>query len=252
MGVLGGVDIATGFLLALLGERPRLETEGRLLAASHALLARELLKLDLTSGEKHLEDRFQSLIIPLLHNQFSLRCSRIQKGYEEIQSYYFTEGLVVNHSLHQEVVSGLRSLAGRDEVLAECLNYFSLPKSTAEGKELSAGIIGEISAEDLDAARNHLPELSLAQITSQLISAGLSEAYAEPFAVSLQTGDWRGSINRIETVGKQAISKHGFLILHSLSTSWLLNIVSMGKTAQLEIYMGNTSIFEHFFRSLTE
>ena len=40
MGVLGGSETAHGFLASLLGERPKKEIEGRLLAASHSLVSR--------------------------------------------------------------------------------------------------------------------------------------------------------------------------------------------------------------------
>ncbi len=245
MGVLGGTEIATGFLLALLGERPRLETEGRLLAASHALVARGYLDFNPDTGEKWLGDGLEEVIRPIVQNDFSIRCSKAASGHETVLSLYISKGELVMHRLHREVVSRLEQIPDASSAQEQCLKFFGLPTDTpAPQKPLAT-----FSADLIDRLRQEAIERPTGEIASQLVEHGVSADAAAKLSEDIKQQEYRGSVIRIEMQGGQAVSNRGFLILQASERAWIMNI-EPSTPPKMSLYPGCQAVFTELFSAL--
>ena len=246
MGVLGGTDTAVGFLLALLGERPHLETEGRLLAASHALVARGYLDFDAKTGDKWLTEGLRRVVMPMLQNDFSIRCSWAAKGHEDILTLYAASGKLAVHQLHREVVSLLQQLSDWKAAQNHLLTFFDLP--TIDGGE-SPDKLATLPADLVDTLRRGTKSRSLERTTSQLRAHGVPEDAATELAADLRQHGHRGSIIRITRQGDQVVSNQGFLILKAEKRSWFL-VIHPDDEPLMDIYAGSPALFKQLFTSL--
>lgn len=246
MGVLGGTDTAIGFLLALLGERPRLETEGRLLAASHALVARGLLDFDAQTGDKWLAEDLRLLVEPMLHNDFSLRCSWAKEGREDVLTLYAAAAEVLMHRLHRAVVSHLQRLSDWDVARQQLSMFLDLPRS---GEEESFEPLATFSADLIDTLRKEAPNRSRQEIAAQLQTQGVPDGAATKLAADLQQHEYRGSIIKITGQNDHVVANQGFLILKTEKRSWFL-VIHPDDEPMLTLYPGSPTLFERLFTSL--
>jgi len=245
MGVLGGVDTAIGFLLAILGERPRLETEGRLLAASHALIARDYLDFDAETGEKWLDEGLKNAVMAMMRNDYSLRCSRIANGRELNKNLYVWGDGLIAHTLHREVVSQLELMAYWETARMHCRTFFPFPSE----QETETAILATFPADLIDQIRMTVFERSVDEIAAELMRYEISQATAKQFAADIRQQDYRGSVMKIEMSQDQPISNHGFLILAAGERYWLMDI-EPSSAPQIKLYAGNEATFHQLFSSL--
>jgi hypothetical protein len=245
MGVLGGVDTAIGFLLAILGERPRLETEGRLLAASHALIARNYLDFNAKTGEKWLDEGLKDAVMAMMRNDYSLRCSRIANGEELNKNLYVWGDALIAHILHREVVSQLESIADWETARTHCRTFFSFPSD----QETETVILATFPADLIDQIRMTASDRSVNEIAAELMGYEMSREMAKQFATDIKQQDYRGSVMKIEMSQDQPISNHGFLILTAGDRYWLMDI-DPSPAPQIRLYAGNEATFQQLFSSL--
>ncbi len=246
MGVLGGADAATGYLLGILGQRPRQEVEGRLLAAAHGLVARSYLDFDATTGSSWLTDQLAEMIKPVARNDYTLRMSRISGGREEIATLYVSgEGLVL-HQLHQSVVSHLLQVPDLASAQEQCLIFFDLSNDS----ELSTQSLAKIPADLVDDLRRNDQAQPVEVAISELVSHGLRVEQAAKLANDLRNHDGRGSIARLETQGDEVVSQRGMLVLKGVQRSWLFNILP-AESGALEVFSGSPVVFGKLFTALT-
>lgn len=246
MGVLGGTDAATGYLLGVLGQRPRLEVEGRLLAAAHGLVARGYLDFDAATGTSWLTDQLAEMIKPVVRNDYTLRLSRTSHGREEIATMYVSDEGLVLHQLHQGVVSRLLrvpDLAGAQE---QCLLFFGL----SNGAVATAQSLAKIPADLVDALRRNDQAQSVEEAVAELASHGLKSDHAAKLAEDLRNDDNRSSIVRLETQGDEVVSQRGMLILKGVQRNWLFNILP-AESGALEVFSGSPVVFGKLFAALT-
>lgn len=245
MGVVGGIDTAVGFLLGTLGQRPRPEVEGRLLAAAHSLIARGYLEFDGITGSSWLTDSLARMVQPLVHSRYILRLSRTSGEEEEIATLYTSDEGMVLQRFQRGVVSHLLSLAHMTEARDQCQLFFGLMNET----EASSVSLGRISADTLDALRRSSQERSVEAIAAELTSYGLEPVPALKLAEDLRSDAGRGSIVRLETQGEEVISQRGMLILKGNRRNWLFEI-SPAEADVLHVYWGTPTVFGTLFMRL--
>lgn len=246
MGVLGGIDTAIGFLLGTLGQRPRLEVEGRLLAAAHSLVARGYLAFDVTTSSSWLTDSLAKLVQPIVRNHHILRLSRTKGGEEDIATLYASnEGMVFQH-LQRGVVSRLLFLADAVDARDQCLLFFDL----TNGTEAFSEPLGTIAANTIDILRRSASERSLEATAAELASHGLEPTQALRLAEDLRHDMGRGSIVRLESQGEEVVSQRGMLILKGDHRNWLFEI-SPAEEEVLHVYLGTPAVFDILFMRLT-
>lgn len=246
IGVLGGSETATGFLLGILGQRPQVEMEGRLLAAAHGLVARGYLEFDASLRSYWLLEPLQSIITPLVQSEYSLRCSRVQNGQESIATLYVSTTGAVLYQLYKSVASSLRLLSTMDQALKMCWNYLQLADTLDEKSE----VLATISEDLLDSLRQESQIRTVAETAGRLVSQGLADDRAEQLAQDLHTERARSSIVRLNEIGDEVVSNHGFLILKGDQRNWFFRIDPIEPT-KLHIFPGTLPIFQQLFDSLS-
>ncbi|MEM4202904.1 MAG: hypothetical protein QXS54_02425 [Candidatus Methanomethylicaceae archaeon] len=245
IGILGDVEAASGFLLGTLGQRPRLEVEGRLLAAAHGLIARGYLELDVVTNSSRLKDGLTRMVQPIVDGHYTLRLSRVKDGEEEVATLYVSETGMVLHRLEHGVVSHLLSLADAADVQAQCRSFFGL----TEAPETASECLGKIPADTLDALRRNSQGRPVEELAAEIASYGLGPLRALDLAQALRRETARGSIVRLETKGDEIVSQRGLLLLEGQRSWWLFEI-SPTETDVLSVYLGTPAVFDQLFMRL--
>lgn len=247
MGVIGGSDMAAGFLLALLGERSTEEQNGRLLAASHALVARELMSFDIETAEKSLRSDFAAIIRLLVDSQFIIRLTNFAERGEETISFYFGDNGVVEHTLQQEVVSRLRWHKDVRSVRFQSQEFFGI--SFEDNHPQGAQPLINVPASMLDAVRDRRNEISAENVAERLILGGMPTTHAHAFAIDLFASSARGSVLRIERKDNQTVADNGLLLMFGRERSWILEIVPQDPP-MLNVFAGTSAIFDALLTKL--
>jgi hypothetical protein len=245
LGILGGADVARGFLLSILGERPRQDLEQRLLTASHSLMARGYLELE---GEtKCLDQRLSDTVGPLLRNEFSLRCSRSAAGAEQILNYYVQGSALLEQETIKAVLFRLQIISGLPAALERSAEFFDLPrKGAAKGPDEA---MGTIAVSLMEKARESVPSSSKQQVAALFVSARLSPDVAADLAEDLFELEYRGSVIRIEREDERMVSNTGFLLLKGARRFWILDIVPRDPPL-LNVFRGTSQRYRAFFDKL--
>lgn len=248
MGVLGGVDVANGYLTALLGERPQREMEGRLLAASHSLVARGQLEFDPGTGDKHLSAELAGMVGVLIRNDYFLRCTRASEGREEIVNFYVAGGHCIEHRLEKSVAACLTELSSCDEIVEQAVTFFDLHVgSDAEEHAQSVGAIPAALFEKIGQERLHAtPE----QIAAQLTAGGLPASAASAMAADLSSLAYRGSVMKVMMRSGALVADAAFLIFKGSHGYWILEVVAE-EPPNLRVFVGGLDQFRRSIQALT-
>lgn len=247
VGVLGGTEVARGYLTALLGERPQQELEGRLLAASHALVARGYLDFDAASGDKKLKPDLAPLVDALIQHDYFLQCTRAGSGQEAVLNFHVTSDLYVAHWIEKSVVAHLEALTGQADVVARAGAFFDISASSAfaDGPQQ----LGTIPADLLQKIGQSLAKTTPEQIAAQLNAAGLPVDIARPLAEDLHAPTFRGSVMKVKVGDVGILSDRGFLIFQGLHGCWFFEILP--KTPpMLDVCVGSLEQFHRLFQAL--
>jgi hypothetical protein len=219
MGVEGGAEVASDFLSTLLGPRPRIEVEGRLLAASHGLVSRGLLDFEIETGAKRLTPDLATAILPLLANNCSIRCSRIIRGEEDVMTFFVASSTVIEHRLDRQIVSRLEFKNSVDDAVERCVQFFELESLAAPSCVVEPLV--EMPVDLLDSVRSQLTRFDDGEIALQLEQAGMTSSDAKELTVDLKQADQYSSVTRIEQRNGQAVADEGFLLLKRENRLWL-------------------------------
>jgi len=247
MGILGGADVSSGFLMATLGERSRQEIEGRLLAASHSLISRGYLDFDLESQTKRLDKALSNVVNVLLQNDYSIRCSRSAKGVEQVLNYFIRGRTIVEHRIVKEVVCRLELIPNTRAVVERSGDFFSITRRAKAGDRSEA--VGTIPVSLLEQAKEGAFDLSREQVAALFMDAGLSADTAKKLAEDFSEPEYRGSIIRIENENGQMISNWGLLLLKGPHRFWILEIVPHDPP-MVKVYPGTYQQYRDSFQML--
>ena len=218
IGVAGGVEAASGFLLAIFGERPQMETEGRLLAASHALVARGYLDFDHDTNEKWLDEDFLELIKPMVSYKYSLRADKITTGGESIISLYITSQKIVVHHIDNSVVSVIESLEDQRAIQDSLVRFYGLP--TVVKSEFTA----TVSRTLLKDLKYQSVITSEEKVTRKLLEQGLSTEMVDALISSLKRPAYRGSITKISPPESEIVAERTLLLVSDQNFFWGFDI----------------------------
>ncbi|OQA19863.1 MAG: hypothetical protein BWY63_01635 [Chloroflexi bacterium ADurb.Bin360] len=247
MGVLGGTEVANGYLASLLGERPQREVEGRLLAASHGLVARGHLELDPVTGDKQLSVELANLVGVLLQNDYFLRCTRVAAGREEIVNFYVSGDTYVEHRLDKAVVAWVSALSGREEIGRQAAEFFDL--KPAHKFTAPASSVGAIPALLFEKIGQSSLNANAKQIAAQLVTGDLSVDIAHAMAADLASLTCRGSVMKILVRDGAFISDDAFLIFKGPQGYWILEVVSQ-EPSMLQVFVGTPDQFSRSIQTL--
>lgn len=247
MGVLGGTDVAGGFLVSLLGNKSSEALDERLTAASHSLVSRGYMSFDLEHQTMRLDEGFGSVVGFLLHNDFSIRCSRVMRDKEVLLTYFFEKGTFVEHKIMRVVSSSLEIVSDPEEVLKRTTEFFSIGGTDPAMHAVAS--IGTINAELPQQARDLAQAGSRERGLTLLEAAGLSTGVATNLLTDLLDMEFLGSASRIANEDGQLIANRGFLVLKGQQRLWILNIVPT-EPPMLELLEGSRLLYHDLFRAL--
>jgi hypothetical protein len=247
MGLVGEPAAARGFLVSLLGDLEEPEMEGHLYAASHSLMARGLLHLNVAERTQRLDESLASMVDTVLHYDFSVQCSRSAGPAETTPPLvlFFAGRRIVGQTLDAGVISSLEEISDEAEAAARCGAFYDAPDLGNESPEL----LGAIPVAVLDRAAE-IPAPQLEELHNWLIEAGLPGEIAAGLAEDLRAQEYRGSIIRIDrtdrTDGREAdaggaLSSTGLLLLRSARRLWVMELVS-GDPLRLSVYRGGRGL----------
>lgn len=199
MGFLGGADVAASFLETILGKQNKDNLSGRVTAASHSLIARELLTLDLVTGENSLEETFSQLVRAMMESGRSIRAQQMADGQEATLTCFVHNGILAAHELELGVVSVLEKLQGKDTLLQRLMDFVAPPEGTAVSPS-----IGQISTDTLQLVRQLAAQNKTNEVKSALAGHLLGGVVEELTADLLKDHIAWGSILSLVTSSRDA------------------------------------------------
>lgn len=220
LSLLGKPEVGKGLLISELGQIGPEEERGRLSAATHTLMAKELLSFHEDQLQPSVS--FVNLVTPLVNCDFSFRCSRTRENAsEQVLIFYFRQGHIVRHEIRHSVIHYLTKIDDIDQVVKETDLFFEL--SGAKPFSTTTGRLTQLQLEEV----RHSANASINIAKEYLSQQGISGEFNQLFAEDLHTPEYRGSALRVETsLDNQLISNAGFMLLHGNSGRlWFLEIV---------------------------
>ncbi len=244
MGVLQGSSQAGAFLKSMIGEREQKEIEGRLIAAAHSLLAHGWLSLE--DEHLNLNDDLHAKILHLAESSYSIRMSKTVRGREEIVSYFFRGGQIIEFRLENAVVSCLETIDDRESFLNRARTFWEISADVQEERLSEEAIVpGDI----LDIVRKDAETGKKERALELLVSKGVKESTGAQLVNDMESANWRGSILRMEPNGDLVSAERGFLLLKGMERLWLFALVEK-PTPEVHIFPGNSRTFHELLMEL--
>ena len=218
LNLAGSPEAAKQLLIQNFGEMNEDEERGRLLAASHSLMAKGLVKVnnDLTILDKKYAEFVQSIFA----NEFYIRFSKNLPEAEEILIHYFQDERIISHQVTSGVVHELNPVTDFDKVVRSGIEFFELD-STEDFDSFEVDVAYSL-LETIKAEAVTQPD----KIVSEIDSIGVPEPTCHLLAEDLIQPAYYGSVMRLEIVEEELRSDRGFLILRGKKRCWLFRILS--------------------------
>lgn len=248
---LGRSELAASFLKTTVGDLHPDNLTGRLTAASHSLIARDLFALTSDSGTPALDEQLAQTLQVVLDADHSLRCSRSTGtiGEEAVLTLYLKGERLVSNRMIQEVVAHLLPL-DRAELATQLLAFIGDGVGTlGEGNEA----LGTISADQLQLVRREAVNRPIETVVARLdpyFPRTVAEAIAGDFARPSVT--W-GSVIRLasqEVADRDRDDSAGLLYAAVDGRLWLFHIAPDNQ-AVAHAYRGDRALLEQLVESLT-
>lgn len=245
LSMLGNPALGKGILVSELGQISSEEERGRLSAATHTLMAKEILSLK----EKKLTPAasFLNLITPLINCDFSIRCSRTAENeLDQVLLFYFRQSLIVKHEIQHSVIHELTEVTNTEQVIKDTSLFFELdnlkPFSVATQK---------LTQTQLENARKYSAE-SVNKTKSYLLVQGFPDIFSQWFAEDLHEAEYRGSTMRVETSPRnELVSDVGFMLLKGTSGRlWFLEIIPKSDKPYVNLNPLSMSVFTETLQTL--
>lgn len=170
LNLMGYPIVAKGFLVSQLGNIAAEEERGRLMAANHTLLAKDIITLE--EGQLHIAAPYSELLDLLPNNDYAVRCILVSQGdTQRMLTYYIRGEQIVEQQIAFGVVHSLRTISSLDEV-SEAI-YSLLEIHTLQGMDHVTEYLSQAELEglttvytDMTAASNRLQKLGWAKETA--------------------------------------------------------------------------------------
>lgn len=240
LGLAGSPETAKGLLLSNYAEMNSDEERGRLLAANHSLMARNLLTL---KEEPSLDKNLTQVIRFIFQNDFILRLSKGSGETEQLHTFYFRKAQIVGHEIDRGVVHHLSSGLSPDDFIAKSLNFYDLSRA----KSKQPGVV--IPYKVLEEARAAAPS-GPARILAILEKAGITTSVSTPLTEDFTQPSYRGSVMRVDYEKNKLVSNRGFLVLRGKARTWLFTIFEKDKEPYVKVFIGTSDVFQQELRAL--
>jgi len=135
MGLFGDYEIAAGYLMTTLGQMEKENLSGRLAAASHSLLARELFRMKSEEDGELVED-LARLVQAMTLAARSVRCEQRSPTSEQAMTCFVHRNDIVYHALEQNVVAELKPLGNANDVLQTIIDFVDMETEGAISEPL--------------------------------------------------------------------------------------------------------------------
>ncbi len=130
MGLLGDYDMAAGYLIATLGPLEEEDLSGRMAAAGHALMARDLLDVEDHPETGKLDETLAHWIRTMMDASRSIRCESTRAGEaDRVMSFFIHDSTIVKHAITHGVVAELEALTSRDDTIQAILEFVGVEKN---------------------------------------------------------------------------------------------------------------------------
>lgn len=219
----GDVEAAYGYLQTMLAVEPERFNDW-MTAASHALVARDLLEVTPDGGYGPLHGDLQRVAKAIVQDQGTLRCHRIRRSGESYDEQFvtvlFTDDMALAHWVEQNVVAMIESLSGSGEAYDRIAAFVGVSQSTAEAE--SSQEVQLLPMDELSRLRemsSKMPSARIAQELRRFLTAPWIDAMADTLA---DPGAWWGDVLRIDRVANEIVAEEGFLFVASSGKAWLL------------------------------
>ncbi len=239
IGLNGEPDIAKKSLVAFTGKSNNDEDRGRLLAASHTLLAKELITLDKDTGKLQLQDDLKHIINIITKYQLSLRFSYGPKMAEKILAYYYLDKKIVKHEILPEAVHRLSWVTDQSQILQDGIHFLGF--NTCKDFKYQEAEIKQSLLEKAKEKVTTQPSIVL----DYLIKAGVSKKNAELLSDDLLHPDYRGSVLRVERKDGGIVSDRGFLVMMRKPRAWIFPVYFKKDEPYVHILSGTDSSFKN-------
>lgn len=236
IGAIGENDVAAGFLRGLLGMRTKEEIDGRLLAASHSLIARGLMTPDFEKDEPVLDPVLADYASVMARCDYSIRCGRSTDDGEDVLTLFVKGDNSIAHRIHLNVVSQISAVASLDDSLPELLGFAGLEPTGKKDEPLPESL-GTLKQTILAELATREAPFGVNDVRSLIESAqtDLPEEIVEMLVASLCSVSDRVGIARIEIRDGEIRSDQGLLLLRSGKALWAL-VLDPSTPEELRVY----------------
>lgn len=238
---LGQRESAAAFLKGTVGDLHPANLTGRLTAASHSLIARGLLTIDLAAGTSAFDPQVEAMLRLLLDAHHTLRCTRsgATPGDEEALTLFVKGDDLLAHELRQGVVVQLETLP-RTDIAARIERFLDVPEGEAA---VSDAPLGMISADTLQIVRREAAERPME--SAARLAANLAEPVARQIVEDFALPETRwGSVLRLVSEGEAAQGRDesaGLLYAALPDRLWLFSIPPENR-AIVHVYRGSRAL----------
>jgi len=243
MGYLGEREAAAGYLIGLIGQQNNDNLTGRIVAASHSLVVRGILKVGTVPTDTALDPTVANLIRGIISAPGSIRCEKRKENRDELITVFLGEHQRIAHYISSEVIVNLEDVTTIEVMQQLITNFVSAPAQSNEK------LLGKIPLVTLEAIRNQLEESDSIEVT-HILSQHLPESIAQKMAYDLKSNNvmW-GSVIHLETSDTNSATpleaNSGFLYAQTSDQLWLFDIDSKdGKKENTDaiLYQGSEAL----------
>lgn len=235
-------DYGRSIMQAAVGVGTDEDLKAYMVAASHSLMARDLIE-STDSGSVSMDEPLQWALLPLASFQGMIQVTGAKDLPEAIQVYLGEHNAFTAHWVDRGVVQYL--VHGKQTHLPELImEWISIPDF--EGRKLKKGAYS-ISMEIL----NRLNDLNPKEAASVLKSSGLSDKLAEQLGKDVADNPRQGSILCFDVSSEsssavedpEATNAHGLLFMVGAERSWVYKFPNIADDAVGEILLGKPGAF---------
>lgn len=222
----GALEAGYGYLQTMLEDIQPERFNDWMTSASHALIARGLLKARPDGSYGELDSDLGLIAQCMVRDQRTLRCHRSQGGpdgaIEQFVSVLFDETLIVAHWIEQNIVAVVEEIPSRSDAVADIALFIGVPG------DLRAPVAPltpqTIPTDYLTQLRRAASSLTAAQMEEHLKQFIIDADFLPSLARTLTANDavW-GDVLRIERINDEVTAQRGFLFVSDAETAWLLH-----------------------------
>jgi len=246
LNLMGYPEIAKGTLISQLGEMSADEERGRLLAANHSLMARDILYLQ--GDAIRMKERYAKLLGFLITNDFALRGTMRRKDApEEHLTLYVRKDRVAVHHITHSVVHSFQETTDVETAL-DTLSKLVL---SANSVPFDAPQFA-VNEEQMEQARTLAAEKGADETCDFLAGLNVPAAAARPFADDLSRQNFRSVVLRINIdLTEGPASDQGYLVLGGESgRAWHMDIHARNGDARLVVQPATAKLMRQSTKAL--